>query len=171
MSYYNDTLETERCVRRAEPNTNPATGIRYGIISSNSLHSEVIDEIMNVGSDVHYEEACEDIRLSLEQVLRDYMRKEHISELAEDAIEKFGENYEPYETVYEFTLDGVKGRTTWVGGALCVWVFESPYLTHRRLCSPCVPNCGDLDSEFNDEGGYECYDVPPDWRDDHDCAA
>jgi hypothetical protein len=169
MTYYNDTLETERSVKRLtrmEPNTNPETGIRYGIISSQSLHSEIIHEIQSIGSDIYFEEACDDIRMSLEGVLRDYMPKENIDEIAEDAINRFGENYEHDEPVHEFILNGVKGRTTWLGGALHVWIFDSPYLTHRGLCSPCVPNCGDLDSKFNDEGGYKCYDVPPDWRDE-----
>lgn len=66
------------------------------------------------------------------------------------------------EPVYEFDIDGVKGRTTWLGGAQLVWVFESPTLALVNLCSPCVPNCGNLDSLNPD--GVECYDVPADWR-------
>lgn len=33
------------------------------------------------------------------------------------------------------------------------------------LCSPCVPNAGSLDSV--NPNGYECYDVPADWRYDY----
>lgn len=108
---------------------------------------------------------CADIRANIKSALSDYrVAKDDLDELSESAIEMINQNWDDDEPVHEFDIEGVKGRTTWLGGALCVWVFHSPYITHRSLCSPCVPNCGDLDSKFNDEGGYECYDVPPKWR-------
>ena len=60
------------------------------------------------------------------------------------------------------TLDGVKYEISWLGGAPLLWVFESPIISKARLCSPCVPNAGDLDSL--DDDGYECYGIPEDWR-------
>lgn len=49
-----------------------------------------------------------------------------------------------------------------LGGAPLLWVFKSPIISKARLCSPCVPNAGDLDSL--DDDGYECYGIPDDWR-------
>jgi len=154
-----------------EPNVNPdtvncspTTGIRYGIISAHSLHSDVIDEIQSNGTDVHYEEMRKDLRESIENVCRDYMCTSRTVDVADYAIDQASEDWEDDEPIHEFEIDGIKGRTTWLGGALLVWVFESPFQTHAQICSPCVPNCGDLDSLMSDEGGYLCYDVPPTWR-------
>lgn len=58
--------------------------------------------------------------------------------------------------------EGVDYAISWLGGAPLLWVFESPIISKARLCSPCVPNAGDLDSL--DEDGYECYGIPDDWR-------
>lgn len=140
-------------------NVNPDTGVRYGIISAQSLHDEIIDDIYREGVDVHWEQA----RKELEQRIRnDCDDDEIVDEIVDEACEAMSDKWYDDEPVYEFVIDGVKGRTTWLGGALLVWVFESPFVTKANLCSPCVPNCGDLDSL--DENGQECYDVPPDWR-------
>lgn len=66
------------------------------------------------------------------------------------------------EPVHEGELQGVKYRTSWLGGALNLWVFESPFTGNFRECSPCVPGAADLDNP--DNAGVTGYDVPPDWR-------
>lgn len=147
-----------------EPNTNPDTGIRYGIISSYSLHSDIIDEIQSSGTDVHFEEAMKDLRDAVKQACSDYMSSCDADEVAELAVENASQDFYDDEPIHEFELDGVKGRTTWLGGALLVWIFESPFIARAALCSPCVPNCGDLDT-LDDLLGFECYDVPLTWRD------
>lgn len=55
-------------------------------------------------------------------------------------------------------------RTSWLGGALHVWIFLSPFTTDKaRRASPCVPNAGILDKL---DGSVTAYDVPADWRSD-----
>jgi hypothetical protein len=81
-----------------------------------------------------------------------------------DWEQKFNDAYQPDEPIHEGEKDGVKYRTSWLGGALNVWVFESPHTARTVACSPCVPNAGDLDNVGR--GDYLCYDVPPDWRDE-----
>jgi len=44
------------------PNTNPQTGIRYGMISQNSLADWVMDEIFHNGTNLSYESAWEDYK-------------------------------------------------------------------------------------------------------------
>lgn len=141
-------------------NTNPQTGIRYGIVSANSLWPEVVDEIQMTGTDVHWTDYMAEIRA---EVLADssYLPEDKEDEI-ESRIELAGDRWMDDEPVHEFDMEGVKGRTTWLGGALMVWVFESPFLGTFRLCSPCVPNCCDLDTP--DPEGCEGYDVPADWR-------
>lgn len=85
-----------------------------------------------------------------------------------DWEQSFNDAYQPDEPIHEgsFMLgDGnwVKYRTSWLGGALNIFIFESPFTARTVACSPCVPNAGDLDNVG--KGDYLCYDVPPDWRD------
>lgn len=177
-----------------KPNTNPETGIRYGIIAANNLDPEIIDTLRSVGKDILWDQAQKDLRRILEEEADDLEEevKIGIAELdpglvgkedfeesrildaygakgyscREDFIDtemdRRSQHIEIDEPIHEGEYEGVKFRTTWLGGALMVWIFQSPYLTRARLCSPCVPNCGDLDNL--DPDGEECYDVPPDWR-------
>lgn len=142
-------------------NVNPKTGIRYGIISAHSLDPEVIDDIQREGTDIYYNEAVTELRDTVKRACEDYMSERDADDVADEAVERMSENFEPDEPVHEFELDGVKGRTTWLGGALMVWVFESPFTGKFKLCSPCVPNCCDADNP--DPDGYEGYTVPEDW--------
>ena len=57
--------------------------------------------------------------------------------------------------------EGVRYEISWLGGAPLLWVLESPVISKARLCSPCCPNAGDLNSL--DDDGYECYGIPADW--------
>lgn len=141
-------------------NTNPETGIRYGIIAANSLDPEWVWDIQNHGKDIYYEDALNEVESGIRSVCADYMTPSDIQDLVDQA--RANVSVDSDEPVHEFNLDGVKGQTTWMGGALMVWVFESPFQEACDLCSPCVPNCGNLDSRNPD--GYQCYDVPNDWR-------
>lgn len=59
--------------------------------------------------------------------------------------------------------EGTHYMTSWLGGALNFFIFDSPETTEARPCSPCVPGAGDLNNA--DSGGSVlCYDVPSDWR-------
>ena len=60
------------------------------------------------------------------------------------------------------TLAGVKYEISWLGGAPLLWAIESPVISKAKLCSPCAPNAGDLNSL--DDDGYECYGIPEYWR-------
>jgi len=144
-------------------NVNPETGVRYGIISANSLDPEVICDLQAVGRDVHWEAHKREIT---DQTRRDWENGEITGDDFEDELEarleREGDNFYDDEPVHEFQRDGVRGRTTWLGGALLVFVFHSQWTTNARLCSPCVPGCCDLDSI--DPNGYEGYDVNPEWR-------
>jgi hypothetical protein len=88
--------------------------------------------------------------------------------------QSFNDNYQPDEPVHEGEIDyissGVAGkikwRTSWLGGALNVWIFESPFTGRFQQCSPCVPGAANLDNP--DPDGILGYDVPPEWRSNDD---
>lgn len=141
-------------------NINPETGIRYGIISANSLHPDLIFDLQMSGKDLHWEDACADLRKSIDRDMD--IPAEDKEDEYELQLEDMGDSFQDDEPVHSFNYQGVKGRTTWLGGGLLVWIFESPFMDKFRICSPCVPNCCDCDSP--DPNGYEGYDVPPQWR-------
>jgi hypothetical protein len=150
------------------PNIDPDTGTAYGYISANALDPDIVNELQMNGDDVYYEEALKEFL----QHERDKWAEEREGddepiedeEFDEDAAtQRFADGYYCDEPVHEGTKDGVKYRTSWLGGALNVWIFESPYITETAVaCSPCVPGAGNLDQVG--EGSYRCYDVPPEWR-------
>ena len=132
-------------------NINPETGIRYGVVSFNTLAEWVFDEFLEFGANDSYGLALEDY-----QDENPNASDEDISRFSE----VYGEGAE--EECYSLeTEDGMKLGLSYLGGAPLVWVFQSPYTTHARLCSPCCPNAGDLNSQ--DPLGVECYTLPPDW--------
>lgn len=67
---------------------------------------------------------------------------------------------------YELEEGDCKYALSSLGGAYLIWVYQSPNIVYvRSLCSPCVPNAGDLDSGLTDsDNGYECYGIPEDWQ-------
>jgi hypothetical protein len=65
---------------------------------------------------------------------------------------------------YELDENGCKYGLSSLGGGILVWVYESTNIVKvNSLCSPCVPNAGDLDSGL-DDSGYECYGIPDSWE-------
>lgn len=140
-------------------NINPETGIRYGVISANSINGfvfqDIFDQVYNFFSELCYNEAIEELKIDNPEDAED---EEKLDEFEQD----FFDNFQPEEIWGDFELDGIKGHLSCLGGAYIIFVTESPYTTKAKLCSPCVPNAGDLDSL--NENGYTCYDVPPEWK-------
>lgn len=143
-------------------NMNPETNIRYGYISAKSLHPEVINELMYgiQATDIRYENFKTEIYAAMRASLDDYLSVHAIDAAYDAAIEET--EYYDDEPIHEGEYKGVKYRTSWLGGALNVWIFESPQIEKFRLCSPCVPGACDLDSP-NADGEFG-YTVPDDWR-------
>lgn len=155
-------------------NHNPETGIAYGYISARCLNDDLVCELQDKGADVCYELAWEEYIAEMRQIFEDeeetrcgeceragcdFVAGEFCEE---DYRDEFNNAYQCDEPIHEGEMDGVKYRTSWLGGALNVWIFKSPHVTHHaRQCSLCVPGAGDLD---NLDGNHTCYDVPPDWR-------
>lgn len=145
-------------------NIDPNNGTPYGCISANALHPEVVDTLMYgpQAKDLSEKESMEQYRA---QMMRDIGTDEgdpyaDIEALVERAAER-GE-FEHEEPTIEGVYEGVKYSTLWMGGALNIVVYESPYIaTTARKGGVCVPNMAILDTL---DGYYQGYDVPPDWR-------
>jgi hypothetical protein len=78
------------------------------------------------------------------------------------------ENWESDESNYSW--DDGKGNkflVTYLGGAPLIYCIETTCVVQvKSLCSPCVPNAGDLDSGLVESGGFECYGIPLSLRDE-----
>lgn len=121
-----------------------------------------------------------------EEFITKRMRSEHgidteeydAESWAEFKLEEFSDTHSADEPVTTGVHEGVTYRTSWLGGALNLWVFKGPEGFCRSLCSICVPNAANLDQGFllEEEAGtednphpdiedypYPCYVVPRDW--------
>ena len=72
---------------------------------------------------------------------------------------ELSDSYEAQDTTYRYEEDGY--RILFFTGTNDLMVLESPHTAKVRLCSPCAPNAGDMDSL--DPDGYETYALGPDW--------
>lgn len=138
-------------------NVNPETGIRYGVVSLNSLEDWVFDEFFHNGTNLSYESAKK------EYLAENYDADDESDDaIAEEEWEdRFNDEYQGEEDTYSLETDGMILQMSTLGGAYNVWVFESPHIAYCRQCSPCCPNAGNLDSK--EENGVTTYDVPTDW--------
>lgn len=166
-------------------NTNPETGIPFGYIRADYLDSDVMNDLQMNGTDVYYEDALKDAK---GEVVREWVAKivatgvlelievtfdeDDLTQMVEKHVEaewdgsdwetRFHDSYNPDEPIHEGEKDGVKYRTSWLGGALNVWIFESPFTTDcAREASLCVPHACNLDQDG--EGSYPGYTVPDAW--------
>lgn len=174
-------------------NTNPESGIRYGVTSRvpNWVFDESLDWDCPAEKEAYADAArarLTEMAGSGELDAGDFPESAKLSEFADsdelrDAIAELtdSEATDLIESVdswfsqsffdgIEFSdfprygeSEGVKMRLSSLGGAPLLWILDSPYRATVRLCSPCVPNAGDLDSP--DPDGCECYAPGPDFYD------
>lgn len=141
-------------------NVNPKTGIAYGYILSHALDPEIVDTLLFgvQAKNLTYEEAKKEF---VSQRRRERDSDMSLDEFDEDrAAEEFADRYQANEETIEGEYQGVKYQSSWLGGALHFFIFESPHVKGHAPCSPCVPGAGDL----HHAGELQTYDVPDDWR-------
>lgn len=148
-------------------NRDVETGIRYGMISMNSLDCDVVSDIYDHGDDIGYEEAIEDIKDSIQsgfkRVLEDLGLKpddDDLSDMADNVMQN-QEWHREESGPYRYESEGYVLQTTSDNN---LWVFKSPYYTHAQFCSPCVPGAGNLDCPCPE--GPKTYCLGPEWFED-----
>lgn len=127
------------------PNYDEKTGIRYGVISPDSISDWSIDEIYQDGTDPHYESAHEELTEKLNDLfefigLHDEKDKEDLTDQIEnifnDRFESCGDGQMDYsDEEYDLHVSGDN---------FGIFVMRSPYYTFCRGCSPCAPGAGSL---------------------------
>lgn len=133
------------------PNYDPETGIHYGVIGANSIDPEAVENIYIEGEDLDAKYVVKQIRERAEAFvdsLRDWIPEREMARLTEHvynmAAGVFLDNYEPCEPLIRYESGGYIILYSTSSNTLIVE--KSPYCTKCKMCSPCYPNAGDLDS-------------------------
>lgn len=150
-------------------NRDAETGIRYGVISQNSVSGYAMDDVFSNGEDEGFLSAKKDLVESLKNAI--LLAVEDYGSLSEDSAEDMaGEiiNSDDFQWAdsdesgpYSYESDGVSVQTTSNND---LWVFKSPLYTKAQFCSPCVPGAGNLNTYC--ENGPKTYCLPADWFED-----
>jgi hypothetical protein len=132
--------------------------IRQAIVSAIKAESNVGDERATQYAD----DLVPEIHETLEGGEKpDY--DELVVSLLDAGLNDYLEFDEPDYDWAEQTDHGmVKYHLSWLGGAILVWVNESPWVIGCRQCSPCVPNAGNLEDPGDDTANCLAYSLPPD---------
>ena len=139
------------------PNTNPLTGIPYGVIYLNKLDQDVAHELMyGMQATDHAYQNC--LQEHYSELLRDADGNEDL--IPEDWEDHFSDHYDASYVSVSGVYQGVSYGITDYGGAPMLTVYESPKITSiAAQCNQCIPFAGDL----SNHGNYTCYDVLPEW--------
>ena len=157
------------------PNTNPKTGLPFGVINGSSLDPGLLDHL--------YTRACAKVYDMLIVSRRAQLRRQIVETLDElfpdcatieecswfeDLIAEHLEveaergDFGHDEPSAEFTYEGVTVHYSYLGGAPIVFSYDGPVTHVAAYCSPCVPGAADLNSG---PGDIACHGVPEDWLD------
>jgi len=134
-------------------NIDLATGIRYGVISQNSVSPEALDDLMAYGENRAW-------KLALDEALRERHLEPGTDDVDEDEVaEELSLHWEDRLGDYVYEKDGYV-----ITGCLDndLFVLKSPYYTYACFCSPCVPGAGDLNNALTDHdiNGAPLTDAP-----------
>jgi hypothetical protein len=143
-----------------KPNTHPETGIAFGVIAGDKIDDDIVEQLLygKHATNITYE-AAREIYLSNKQFDAAQAGEEFNEQRA---IDKFVDTYAGEEDNIEGTYQDVKYHSTWFGGALHFYIYESPFVRAFKPCSPCAPGAGDLNEP--DPEGVIAYDIPDTWR-------
>ena len=185
-----------------DSNRNPETGVRFGFIALDSL--DIYDELFSLPNKSEEAALNEYVKERLHTLAKEGKLDfddlpefegdptfddihEEINDLEPDDAQTILELIEDLEHFYmdresslvgaEGEIVGVRVRVTEMGGALNLWVFDSPHIGWYEPCSPAVPGAANLDVSLEESLGLDRiprgdlsklgvlgYDVPPEWR-------
>jgi hypothetical protein len=141
------------------------TGIRYGVISINSLHDWIWEQLeseygdptcpkcdSNVTDSPHGKDYfCEHCSGTTEALAEDIDARDDLEKFTYWSDQVFGD--EPLG----FTLNNSKYEAHSAFDNTCLFLTKSPYYTKAVFCSPCAPGAGDLNSTTDDGVKTFCF--------------
>jgi hypothetical protein len=157
-------------------NIDNETGIRFGVISQNSINPDAMSEVWDNSRDLSYEQAvenakreiaaCEDKAAFVEWFNENCAGEIDVTDLVDLPDNIYTNEYwtfaeDNFNDAYSMSDCGERDWLYESEGyklANClqsdVMVLASPYFTYAQFCSPCVPGACNLDSPLV---------TPPDW--------
>lgn len=139
----------------AASNIDPETGIRYGIISQNSLSGDAANEIWQEGAVyMPYCPHCQEANDTDSSA-------EKCDSCGKDVDEWEYADEPAYTEYHETTPDGEIIIIDCLDSDYMI--IKSPYVTVGPFCSPCVPGAIDLNSTDGASGGTKAYCLPGDF--------
>jgi len=144
-------------------NVDPDTGIRYGVISSNSLMPEAASDIWTEGA--VYLPYCPHCHECME------CDSNTLSTASVDKCPSCGKDVEEWDIADEPNY--IEYHETTPDGEIIIidcldndyMIIKSPYVCRGMFCSPCVPGAVDLDSSNGNDGVF-AYCLPDDFFED-----
>jgi hypothetical protein len=150
-----------------QSNIDDNTGIRYGVISQNSVSGDALNDLESDYGSPHCPKCGNEVSCTdpIPDEAKKWDNAEH--ECAEFFCASchyvFGsESAYPEEAIGQYLDDGEYKVTSCLDNDLMVTL--SPYYTRAQFCSPCVPGAGNLDNPCPD--GPKTYCLGHDWFDD-----
>lgn len=154
-------------------NLDNETGIRYGVISRNSVSGDALDDIHTQGDNLTYRACVEESKKIIDTGIRGTLADlgfggrtiDHIDvdglvdKVWSEVEQEFNDGYEEQDDTFRYEREGYIIETSSLG----LFVIKSPFYTFASFCSPCCPGAGDLDSPSED--GVKTYCLGPDWFD------
>lgn len=128
------------------PNFDEKTGIRYGVISPQSISSWSMDEIYQNGTDPYYENMKKEINDLVDEMISNTnwaISDDAIAGIKDLIMDDLNEGYENPDGAMDYSDNDYDLHVS--GDNFGIFVMRSPYYTYCRDCSPCAPGAGDLD--------------------------
>ena len=144
-------------------NVDKDTGIRYGVISANTVGQAWYDAAEPEYGNPHCpkcgNETCASDSDSLPQDAEWMDGKDQACADCQETFwndECFPDEAQGYSFEdSEYTLTDCLDND--------IFVLKSPYYTYAQFCSPCVPGAGNLDTPMDGEDGAKCYALGHEW--------
>lgn len=145
--------------------------IHYGTIYGNDVSSFALDDIIQNGRDLNYEEALETLKEDFKEVIDQFISDNYLSDRYIDIDEwfesietSFNDTYESMDSTYLYEKEGYIIEYHTYDNSLII--LKSPYVCYAAMCSPCFPNGGYI----RDHGNVLSYCLGVDWYDeDYPC--
>lgn len=151
-------------------NVDLKTDIHYGTIYANHVSGMALDDIIQSGEDLIYNEALETFINNAKSALFEFLESENLTHYDEkeddigvpdELIERFNDNYICDYSVYEYKSAGY--HITYNNNDNSITILKSPYYCLCGYASPCFPNVGYLDSS----GDVKTYCLGPAFFDEY----
>ena len=146
-------------------NVDRATGIRFGVISQNSVNLDCWADAEPDYGKPHCPECGDECLDSSHESVTDAEwndGKDYACAKCEACY--WSDSVFPDEALsYSYEREGYK-LTDCLDTD--IFILESPYFTWAQFCSPCVPGAGNLDTPTEPENGAKCYALGHDWFED-----